>query len=123
MDTVIESEVAVMPRVFIPAVPTRYDPIKDGRISSIDLRPAMHFGELTVLVPDIYPITNDNCGDTLAAIRAGLVGMSANDFVLAVGDPILIAAAIAYADDMNGVVKVLRWDRRIQNYHTIEVRL
>lgn len=109
-----------MTKVYIPSVPTRYDPASSSRISAVDLNPATKFGELDILVPldgtrDIH--------EEIGIIRDGLSEIKRGDFIVAVGDPILIAAAIAYACDMLGEVRVLRWDRISKRYSVLEVVL
>ena len=110
--------------VFIPHVPTRYDPLTDSRVPTLDLNPAATFGQLVRLTtPSAGPLTQDNLDVALNEIQHGISGIQPDDYVVAVGDPILVAAAIAYASDINGSVKVLRWDRHNHCYNCLEVPL
>lgn len=114
-----------MNSVFIPHVPTRYEPLKGGRVPTIDLNPAAEHGTL-VLLADLEcggPVTQELLPKALEQIHDKLSQMTCDDYIVAVGDPILVAAAIAYAADQHGKVKVLRWDRHSKRYVALEVDL
>jgi hypothetical protein len=105
-----------MRKVYIPIVPTRYDSASKMKVPSLDLNPAEKWGELVVMV--------DNPGrveDNLAEIRQKAQRITSQDFILAAGDLVALAAAIAHALVKNGVVTVLRWDKRKQDYSPVEV--
>lgn len=104
--------------VFIPHVPSRWDTVSKGRVPSLDLNPAALFGSFRVLVSDL-----DDMHKATSLIKHGLTGITQSDYVLAVGDPVLIAAAIAYACQHLGTVRVLRWSRRSHRYDVVEVTL
>lgn len=112
-----------MTKVFVPSVPTRYDPATDSRISSVDLRPAMVYGELTVLLPEFQSLSNENCPEVLEALRDAIQGVEEGDYLLSIGDPIVIASAISYICDQNGKANVLHWNRNSRSYQVIEVML
>lgn len=112
-----------MSKVYVPNIPTRYDPITEGRVSAINLEPATKFGELVQLVPSDTDLSNDGISNALDLLGETLKDYGPDDFVLSAGDPILIAAAICYASDAAGDVKVLRWDRNNRRYQLLEVIL
>lgn len=111
--------------VFIPHIPTRFEPLNGERVPTIDLNPAASYGTLRLLANLNCggPVTQDLLPTALEQIRNGLSTMSHDDYIVAVGDPVLLAAAIAYAADMHGKVKVLRWDRHTKSYTQLEVTL
>ena len=111
------------PYVYLPSVPTRYDPISNKRIPSIDLKPAMRYGELVPLVNLQAGFRDDEIHEALETLKEGLKNYDPEDYILCVGDPILMAAAIAYASDMSEIVRVLRWDKVKREYDFTEVRL
>lgn len=112
-----------MPRIYTPSVPTRYDPATESRVSSVDLRPAMQFGDMIVMLPDPLQMNTDNCSKMLDALHGAIGNICPEDFIIAIGDPIIISAAIAYACEINGFVQVLRWDRQTHSYTNVVVVL
>lgn len=107
-----------MPRVFIPSVPTRFDAVTQTRIPSMDLNPAADYGELVVM---------SEAGEEMESAIDRVYSLSQNvgkdDFLLAVGDIVLIAAAIAYISDNLGSARILRWDKHERKYHMVEVMI
>lgn len=112
-----------MQRVFLPHVPTRFDPLTSQRVPSIDFTPAAEFGKLQQLTTFDRAIESDDVNDALDQIQTNLSSLTPNDYIVAAGDPILIAAAISYANDLIGVARVLRWDRQSKSYNLVEVVL
>jgi|AntRauTorcE11898_2_1112593.scaffolds.fasta_scaffold00643_7 hypothetical protein len=111
------------PKVFLPSVPTRYDPISSKRIPSIDLKPAMRYGELVQLVSLQAGFREDEIHEAIETLQEGLQNYTSEDYILCVGDPILMAAAITYATDLSQTVKVLRWDKVKREYDCAEITL
>ena len=110
-------------RVFLPHVPTRYDRLAEQRVPSIDFTPAAEYGKLTRLTTFDQAIDPADLDDALDQIQTNLSSLTPNDYIVAAGDPILIAAAISYANDLIGVARVLRWERAEQCYKLMEVVL
>jgi len=109
-----------MAKVFIPNLPTRYDNVTQKRIPSIDLNPASVFGELQ----PIFEGKPSNYDDAFDAIEDCIKGeMMPGDYILSVGDVILVAAAILYANEAFDCARVLRWDRQQHRYEKVEVKL
>ncbi len=80
-----------------------------------DLTPAAVYGDLEVVV------TAQRVGIALqpqvAKIRQKLRNFSDDDYLLLVGDPVLIGICTAVASEFNrGRVSALRWDRRAREY-------
>lgn len=111
------------PTCYAPSVPTRFDPASNSRISSIDLRAALQWGEVSVLVPDYNPAADVQMA--IDHMTVALEEFRPDDYIIAVGDPILIAAAVYYAAQACGddPVRVLRWSRIANNYQLSEVYL
>lgn len=102
-----------MRKVFIPQVPTRFDKATGARVPSIDLNPAAEFGEMVEMS------SSGNIAEVSSAIRDMMPG----DMILATGDIILVAAAIAKASQRFGAISVLRWDKKRRQYTIEEVEL
>jgi len=85
-------------------------------VDKYDLTPAEHFGELVMClppgnIPRELPVTVARLKEVLGDFRV------ADDYLLAIGDPIAIALAVLVADRVaRGGVRVLKWDRRGGHY-------
>jgi hypothetical protein len=107
--------------VYVPQVPTRYDAATEKRVPSIDLNPALHFGQLRTLAsgPTLY----DEMQSEIEQVRKGLIDITPEDYILCTGDPILVAAAIARGCELLERVSVLRWDKRDKRYEVVKVSI
>lgn len=111
-------------RVFVPSVPTRYDPVSEDRVAAVDLRSAAAYGELVVLAKINSPVYQEDLDSgLLAAVRSGVRAMHPEDYLLALGDPVLIAVAASEAARTLGRVKILRWSKRNSDYDCLEIEL
>ncbi len=116
-----------MIQVFVPHCPTRYDPLDQRRVPTVDLAPAAAFGKLRRLTNESISLHDQHgmdiaIGQVLLALEES--DISADDFILAVGDPVLIGVSIAKALELtDGKVNVLRWDRTNRAYIKFEVEI
>lgn len=108
------------PKVYAPQIPSRYDAATRLWIPTMNMDPAKKYGELLVMLP-----ANANRLHTaplVAAMREQLAGFRAEDSLIAVGDPTLIAAAaLIAARKTGGTVRMLKWDRMSGDYIAVEV--
>lgn len=87
----------------------------EGPQPQYDLTPALKYGRLEALLPP------GNVGMTpgpmILQLRNKLRNFDDGDYLLALGDPVAIAAAAIIAAMHNrGRVKMLKWDRRLGDY-------
>lgn len=87
---------------------------------SMDLTPAAEHGELEVLLPFsqsmLAPVP------TVRTLKEKLRNFTDEDFILPVGDPVLIATVAMVAAQQNGGrVKMLKWDKPTHRYFVIPV--
>ena len=108
-----------MRKVFIPSLPTRFDAVTGTRIPSLDLNPASNYGELVVWTRG--PHEPDDISAAAKTVTRMSHAVKEDDYVLAAGDLIVAAAAIAAIHKRLGKVKLLRWDRRVKKYDVMEV--
>lgn len=108
-----------MPKIMIPNLPTRFDQATQRRVPSIDVNPAAQYGEFHYLVEkfDCDPMI------ALEELANNMGMMREDDIILCVGDIVLIAAAIAYANDTFGYARLLRWSRKKKSYDLMTVVL
>lgn len=106
-------------KVFIPQIVTRFDHVSGKKIPAFDFSAAAQFGQLEAILDE-----ND---DTLflaritQKIRKSLEGYSENDFLLAVGDPSVIAVCAGIIFRRRTKMKMLKWDRKMQTYLCLEL--
>lgn len=106
------------PTVYIVCEPTQTVAGASRRI--MDFTPALEHGDLVVLMPQsqsmLAPVP------TVRALKEKLRNFTDNDFILPVGDPVLIATVAMVAAEQNGGrVKFLKWDKHEHRYFTIPV--
>lgn len=111
-----------MANVYAPQVPSKYDAATKLWLPSVNLEPAKRFGELVVMLP---PNANRlHINPLITALREQMKDYSAEDYVIAVGDPSLIAAASCIAvKKTGGILRILKWDRQSSAYIPVEVEL
>ena len=111
-----------MSKVYAPQVPSKYDPATKLWVPSINLDPAKPFGEVVVMLP---PNANRlHINPLIVALREQMKDFTADDYVIAVGDPSLIAAASCIAvRKTGGLLRVLKWDRQTGSYIPVEAQL
>lgn len=89
-------------------------------VKNIDLSPAAEYGEIQILMPHsqsmLAPVP------TVRSLKEKLRNFTDNDYILPVGDPVLIATVSMLASEQNGGrVKFLKWDKRTGKYLVIPV--
>ena len=108
-------------KVYAPQVPSRYDTATRLWVPTMDLAPAKRFGELVVMLP---PGTNRmQPDDLMSALHERMRDFGPGDHLIAVGDPLLIAAAaIIAARQSAGELRLLKWDRIARDYASTATR-
>lgn len=106
-------------RVFAVQQPTKWS---HGRpVPSMDLAPAETFGDVRFL---LHPAQNPfNEPDLPQIIRHALraAAFDHHDYLLLVGNPILIGVTAAVAADLNdGRLRMLQWQREGGHYEPVE---
>jgi hypothetical protein len=91
-------------------------------IPTIDVSPASQLGELKVLLPSgfNYPTADEVVPQLKNALRDFDPD---NDYLLSVGDPLVIAAASALIAYEHDYFRLLKWDRQQRRYIPIMVKL
>jgi hypothetical protein len=110
-----------MSKVYAPQVPSRYDSATRLWVPSVNLDPAKQFGELIVMLP---PNANRlHISPLIVAMREQMKDYCEDDYVIAVGDPSLIAVASCIATrKAGGLLRILKWDRQSSTYLAVEAR-
>jgi hypothetical protein len=106
--------------VYVTQIPSR---ITDGAwIPTVDVSPARVFGELKVMLPS--GINYAEAAPVVLQLRGLLRDFDPdNDFLLAVGDPVVMAVAAALIGNEHDYFTLLKWDRRQARYLPYEVKM
>jgi hypothetical protein len=108
-------------RVFVVQQPAFYDRDKRAFVPKYDLSPASKHGRLVVMLGP-GNIFKDRMAQAISQLRNMLATYTDSDFILAVGDPVAIAAAVLIAGEQTGgVVQLLKWDRISAAYEVFPV--
>jgi len=108
-----------MSRVFVVQNQHRWDRERQTFIPKFDLTPAAEYGELVYLLsPTAAPFTPD---PVLGELRDKLADFNDGDYLLLVGNPMLIGFATAIAASANnGHVNLLQWSGKDRRYIAVE---
>jgi hypothetical protein len=87
-----------------------------------DLQPAEKFGELHYLLsPTARPFSSEH---VIGELRDKLRDITCEDYLLLIGNPILIGFAVAIASWITGgKIKVLQWDGKLRAYIAVTADL
>jgi hypothetical protein len=88
-----------------------------------NLLPARRFGELTVLLPANAQV-GLSAGQVARHLMSKLSNFKDEDYLLLIGDPVIIGVATAVAAHWNnGRVSLLKWDRQEHTYYPVSFNL
>ena len=108
--------------VFVPQVPSRLDCSNDTWMPRVDLSAAAKYGKVEVLLPP-------EAGRLLVVplyelIRNKLAEFNSDeDWLVALGDPTIFAAAACYVARKSGKLRILKWDRNACDYLPVEIAI
>lgn len=109
-----------MPRVFIPQVVERFDHVANRFVPVFDLTEAATFGSLTTILDK-----NDDpmfLAQVTDKIRDALATFGENDYFVAIGDPSVVAICAAIILRRQSTIKMLKWDKKLSRYLTLELK-
>lgn len=110
-------------RVFVVQRPAYFDRERRGWVNKYDLTPAKVHGELVFLLRpgNIY---RDRLENALRHLEQELADYGPDDHILAVGDPVAIAATVMVAArQTGGWVSLLKYDRMEERYHAYVINI
>jgi hypothetical protein len=111
-----------MAKVYAPQLPSKFDAPTGLWVPSINIEPARKHGDLVVMLP---PQANRmHISPLIVALREKMRDFTGEDWIVAVGDPSLIAVVACLATQKTGgVLRLLKWDRMSADYLTTEAQL
>ncbi len=87
----------------------------------VDIVSATQWGDLVPLASPFDQI-HMNPGRVVSQVRRKLKGFDDDDWLLAMGDPVIIGIAFAIAANANqGRVNILKWDKMEKTYYPVRV--
>ena len=91
--------------------------------TDLDLIKATRFGELTNLVAQkVNVVTNPT--EVVNTLYEVLQDYTPNDYLLPTGDPIIIGLAFTVAAEIGlGHLRILKWDRQLNDYYSVYINL
>lgn len=109
-----------MSRVFCVTEPITY---KDGApVPLFDISPAREFGEVTILTEHNQSMSASV--PMVRMLREKMKDFDDSDYILPVGDPVIIATVAAIAADMNaGYFQMLKWNKRMRKYEVFKINV
>jgi hypothetical protein len=110
------------PKVYVPQIPSRIDHLTREWVPTVNIQAAAAHGEMVVLLP---PNANRLAtAQLVTALKERMDDYTTEDWLVAVGDPSLIAAAACIAAKRTGgLLRLLKWDRQTSDYLPTEIRL
>jgi hypothetical protein len=90
------------------------------RVPTVDISSATRYGSPRILVPQEVQLAV--LEPVFSIIEERMQEFKEGDFILAVGDPVLIAYAVNIALRETGNCDVLRWNRNTKAYQSIRLK-
>lgn len=112
-----------VPRVYVVQRPSFRDRATNEWRDKYDLSAAAQYGELVYLVGSRGNVPQSTAS-VVGLLHEKLSAFTPEDYLVAIGDPVAIAAAACVASARTGGrLKILKWDRRIEGYlpYTLEL--
>jgi len=110
-------------RVFVVQQPATFSQSLRRFVPKYDLSPARDFGKL-VFILGPGNIFRERLAQSVIHIQNVMGDFKPGDYLLAIGDPVAIAAASMVASfKTGGAVKLLKWDRHASRYHCFPIDL
>lgn len=109
-------------KTFIPYLPSRYDSLSKTYQSLLNVESAGKFGDPRLVIPLGTDIRRADFKEAAIAVAEGIEStITAEDFIVCVGDPLLISIAIMTQHRVTGGIRALRWDKLKRAYEAIEL--
>lgn len=107
-----------MNNVYVLNVPMRR--AGDRMVPSVNVGPAQEYGKLVFVFEGGASVFATR--DMMLQIHEVLKNYDPeNDYIVAIGDPSIIAGACAYIGKRNNKLRLLKWDRELSKYFPVEI--
>ena len=110
-----------MSKVYVIQNQMHYDSSVERHVPRFDMTPAKEHGELKFLLsPTAAPFITPTI---IRELRENLEGITPDDYLLLVGNPVLIGLSVAVASEFTKQIKFLQWNGKAGKYIVIEADL
>lgn len=110
------------PKVFVTQVPSRRDQQSGLWVPTVNIAPAEKFGQVETILPAGAQFFAASETTRLIKSRLHELDYRQGDFLLPLGNPVIMAVASAIAARRsNGCLNVLVWDRQTSSYVSYEL--
>lgn len=108
--------------VYVVQKQMRWDDRKRGLVPRFNMEPARQYGDLCYLLPSEAEPHNPE--EVVDQLFKRLKDMTPDDYLLLVGNPVLIGLAAAVASEhTEGKLNFLQWNAREKRYLAVRARL
>jgi len=109
-----------MTTVYITQIPARIE--NNAWVQTVDVTPAKVFGELNIMLPSGMNFAD--ASSVVDQLRSKLQHFDPDhDYLLSLGDPVVISVACALIGYEHDYFRLLKWDRNQRRYIPYEVKL
>lgn len=111
-----------MNKVYVPQEPTSWNAELGVRVQTVDLTPALRFGQLVTCLP---PNISFHIGSgAVNRLKDALKNFDEEDYLIAIGSPLAIAMSAGVAlQSTGGILQLLSWDKRERQYICTRIEL
>lgn len=107
--------------IYVPNMPMRFDKATGKFRPLVDITPAREHAS-TVRVLSEGAITTEELPERIREMQStALMQMRPDDYILCLGDLVLVATLIANVQILMGAASLLRWDRHTKRYNVVTV--
>lgn len=107
-------------RVYAVQEPMKWDNEKQEQVRIMDITKASEYGTIEVLLSNASVAFAP--GPMLNTLMKKLKDFGDDDYLIAIGDPSAIAAAVMIASNNNrGKINLLKWDKKAREYLKIHL--
>lgn len=111
-----------MPKVYVPQIPSRFDKTSGIWVPQVNINAAKRYGDIIEILPP--EASRLHVAPLITVIREAMKSYSKDDFIVALGDPTIIAITACMAFMHAGaLLRLLKWDRQTGDYILVEAKL
>lgn len=110
-----------MSRVFVPQVPSRFDTKLNTWMPTVNIDPAREYGDVKVMLPP--EAARLETATQVKLLKDAMVDYGPEDYILAIGNPVIIAITAAIADRASSPLRILQWDKVTRRYQLLQAEI
>lgn len=103
-------------KVYVTQIPSRME--GGAWVPKVDITPARKFGAIEIMMPAGYFYVDER---SFGKLNVALADFKTGDFLLPMGDPVLMTVAAAILGSRREPFNVLKWDRKSSEYYVYQI--